>query len=249
VLHSLVSLSVLLGVPQTGRTEAPKYPFGVGERFEYTAKLGMLSLGAASMHVVGIDTVRGEPTFVFRFRLDGGSLVFKISSVLESWTTVDGFRSLRFRNDNKENDKIRLKEYDIFPDSGFYRQRGLAEPQPTPSQPLDDAAFLYYVRANPLEVGHVYRLDKYFRMDKNPLVIRVLKREKMDLPDGTAVDCFVLNPVIGETGMFADRAEARVWVTDDVRRIPVQIRTKYPFGTVTLRLEKMTSAPGSRVGA
>ena len=38
---------------------------------------------------------------------------------------------------------------------------------------------------------------------------------------------------------FADRAEARLWLTNDVRRIPVQIRSKYSFGTVTLRLESM----------
>jgi hypothetical protein len=44
--------------------------------------------------------------------------------------------------------------------------------------------------------------------------------------------------------MFADRAEARLWITDDARRIPVQIRSKYPFGTVTLKLEKMTFASG-----
>ncbi len=42
--------------------------------------------------------------------------------------------------------------------------------------------------------------------------------------------------------MFADRAEARLWLTNDVRRIPVQIRSKYSFGTVTLRLENMQLA-------
>ena len=249
MVNLLVSLGAVLTAVQRGGLAEPTYPFAVGERFDYNAKLGMLNLGAASMHVVGIDTVRGEPSFKFRFRLDGGNFIFRITSVLESWTTVSGFRSLRFRNDNTENDKVRLKEYDIFPDSGFYRERGRPEPQPTPEQPLDDAAFLYYVRSTPLEVGQVYRLDKYFRKEKNPLVIRVLKRERMDLPDGTPVDCLVLNPIIDDRGMFADRAEARVWITDDVRRIPVQIRTKYPFGTITLRLSKMTPATASGGGA
>ena len=34
-----------------------------------------------------------------------------------------------------------------------------------------------------------------------------------------------------------------LWVTDDVRRIPVQIRSKYSFGEVTLVLDKMTLVP------
>jgi Protein of unknown function (DUF3108) len=177
---------------------------------------------------------------MFRFKLEGGNFLFKITTILESWTTIEDFKSLRFRNDNTENEKVYLHEYDIFPDSGFFRQKGQPNTSPTPSQPLDDAAILYYVRSTPLEVGQTYRFDKYFRQEKNPLVIRVLKKERMSLPDGTSLDCLVLNPIIDDRGMFADRADARLWITDDPRRIPVQIRSKYPFGTVTLRLDKMT---------
>ena len=112
--------------------------------------------------------------------------------------------------------------------------------QPTPTHPLDDASLLYFVRTTPLEVGKAYRFENYFINDKNPLRIRVLKMEMMELPDGTKVNCFVLNPVIDDKGMFADRAEARLWITDDARRIPVQIRSTLTFGTVTLRLAQMT---------
>lgn len=244
-MNVLVSLASLLVVPGPGGPPvAAKYPFAVGERLEYAAKLGMLSLGEASMHVVEIDSTRGQPTFLFRFKLEGGNFLFRITNTLESWTTVAEFKSLRFRNDNTENDKNRLREYDIFPDSGFYRQKGKEETQPTPRQPLDDASLLYFVRSTPLELGQTYKFDKYFINEKNPLLIRVLKREKMDLPDGTSIDCLVLNPVIDDRGMFADRAEARLWITDDARRIPVQIRSKYPFGTVTLKLAKMTLSAG-----
>ncbi|MFN0178888.1 MAG: DUF3108 domain-containing protein [Gemmatimonadales bacterium] len=238
-MNVLVSLSIAIAAASGAGRDDAKYPFAVGERFQYTAKLGMLKLGNASMQVVGIDTVRGAETFNFRFQLNGGNFLFRIESVLDSWTTVADFKSLRYRNDNKENDKVRLAEYDIYPDSGFFRQRGKPTTEATPDHPLDDAAFLYFVRSTPLEVGKQYRFEKYFRNDKNPLLIRVLKTETMSLPDGTSIECLVLNPVIDDRGMFADRAEARLWLTNDVRRIPVQIRSKYSFGTVTLRLENM----------
>ena len=241
----LVALTSLLAIGTAGPKDPPRtiasYPFKVGERLEFSAKLGMLKLGGASMYVASVDTVRGEPAFLFRYELEGGNFIFKINTVNESWTTIEDFKSLRFKSNSKENDRVYSRDFDIYPDSGFYRQRGKEETKPTPSQPLDDASLLYFVRTTPLEVGQVYRFDKYFVQDKNPLVIRVLKREKMDLPDGTKVDCLVLNPVIDDKGMFADRAEARLWITDDDRRIPVQIRSKYPWGTVTLRLEKMSS--------
>ena len=242
VLVSLISLLAVSGPRDAQPTAPAPYPFGVGEHLEYSAKLGMLKLGEASMQVASIDTVRGREAFRIRYQLEGGNFIFKIKTVLESWTTVDGFKSLRFRNDNTENGKNRLREYEIFPDSGFYRQAGRDSTYATPDQPLDDASLLYFVRTAPLEVGKSYRFEKYYVQEKNPLLIRVLKRETMELPDGSKVDCLVLNPVVDDKGMFADRAEARLWLTNDARRIPVQIRSKYPWGTITLRLEKMTLA-------
>ena len=40
--------------------------------------------------------------------------------------------------------------------------------------------------------------------------------------------------------IFRRKARLFVWVTDDARRLPVQIRVQMPllWGTVTLRLEK-----------
>jgi hypothetical protein len=53
------------------------------------------------------------------------------------------------------------------------------------------------------------------------------------------VNCLVLNPVVGERGLFAKRNDARLWLTDDGRRIPVQIRSTFEWGQITLRLQRM----------
>jgi hypothetical protein len=86
--------------------------------------------------------------------------------------------------------------------------------------------------------------ERYFKKDKNPVVIEVVKRERMELPDGSKVQCLVLHPVIDTKGLFSKRSDTRVWLTDDERRLPVQIRSKFPFGTITLRLRDMV-VPGS----
>jgi hypothetical protein len=39
--------------------------------------------------------------------------------------------------------------------------------------------------------------------------------------------------------MFSKRSDTRIWLTDDARRLPVQIRSKFPFGTITLRMKEM----------
>ncbi len=223
---------------------SPPVPFGVGERLEYGAKWGWIGVGRAAIEVASIDTIRDTPVFRFRYTLDAGLPFYRLTSTLESWTATATLHSLRYRQDNKENSRRFTRRFEIYPDSAWYRQvePERLDPQPTVAEPLDDASVLYFLRTTPLEVGKTYRFNRYFRADRNPITIKVLKRETMELPDGSKVPCLVLNPVVGERGLFAARTDARLWLTDDARRIPVQIRSNQPYGTITLRLDRMQLA-------
>jgi hypothetical protein len=234
----MLSLALLQGSAPDPAPPAA-YPWAVGETLSYTAKLGMLSLGSGTLEVAGIDTVRGTQTFRFRFRLTGKTIVYSLDDVLESFVGTHDLVSRRFTQDFVENGKPIRRHYEIVADSGYYREEGKPGTQAAPADALDDAAFFYFVRVTPLEVGKTYRYDRYFRREKNPVTIEVLKREKMELPDGREVDCLVLHPVIDTKGMFSKRSDTRIWLTDDERRLPVQIRSKFNFGTITLRMKDM----------
>jgi hypothetical protein len=243
----------LLQAPSGTAPEPPapatvSYPFAVGEKLSYSAKLGMLTLGSGTLEVAAVDTVRGVESFRLRFRLQGKTMFYSLDDVLESWVGISDMNSRRFVQDFVENDKTIKRHYEIYPDSGFFREQGRDKTQATPAEPLDDAAFFYFVRLTPLVVGKKYTYDRYFRKDKNPVTIEVVKREKMELPDGSKVQCLVLHPIIDTKGLFSKRSETRIWITDDARRLPVQIRSKFPFGTITLRLKDMV-LPGTTTSA
>ena len=234
--------------PAAAAPPPPDYPFAVGEKLSYSAKLGMLTLGSATLEVASIDTVRGVESFRLRFRLKGKNAFYSLDDVLESWVGTSDLISRRFVQDFVENEKPTHRLYEIYPDSGFFRQQGRDTRLATPPDPLDDAGFFYFVRVTPLEVGRRYSYDRYFRKEKNPVTIQVVKREKLELPDGAKVQCLVLHPVIDTKGLFSKRSETRIWLTDDARRLPVQVRTKFPFGTITLRLKSMV-LPGTTTSA
>lgn len=225
---------------------AESYPFKVGERFQYSAKLGILRLGTAWLSVTGIDTVRGAESFVFEFGLEATSVFYKSRNVMQSWTGTQDLISRRFHKDMVENGKARQYYYDIYPDSEIYTQERKPGSHPSVSTPLDDAAFFYFLRTVPLEMGKTYHFDRYFRRELNPVAITVARREKLKLPGGREVRCLVLNPVVGDEGVFAPRAKALLWLTDDAERIPVQIRSRLPFGTVTLQLEQIGKEPAPK---
>jgi hypothetical protein len=241
-------VSLVLQAASPAAPPPASYPFAVGEKLSYTAKLGMLTLGSGSLEVASVDTVRGVESFRLRFRLKGKTMFYSLDDVLESWIGTSDLNSRRFVQDFVENEKTTKRHYEIYPDSGYYREQGKDVTRETPADPLDDAAFFYFVRVTPLEVGKKYTYDRYFRKDKNPVTIEVMKRERMELPDGSKVQCLVLHPTIDTKGLFSKRSETRIWLTDDDRRLPVQIRTKFPFGTITLRLNDMV-LPGTAESA
>jgi hypothetical protein len=248
LILALMQAAVAGSQPDPSAPTLASYPFAVGEKLSYSAKLGMLTLGSGTLEVAAVDTVRGVESFRFRFRLRGKTMFYSLDDVLESWAGTSDLSSRRFVQDFVENEKTIKRQYEIYPDSGFYREQGRDKTQPTPEEPLDDAAFFYFVRLTPLEVGKTYSYDRYFRKDKNPVTIKVLKREKMELPDGSKIQCLVLHPTIDTRGLFSKRSETRIWLTDDFRRLPVQIRSKFPFGTITLRLKDMV-LPGTTTSA
>jgi hypothetical protein len=142
-----------------------------------------------------------------------------------------------------EGGSHRYSAYEIYPDSGYYRQEGVDSILPTSPHPLDDAAFFYFVRTVPLEVGERYVFERYFRPDRNPVVLEVLARDTLDTPAGR-FPTLVIKPTIQGRGILAEAQEPRMWVTDDERRLMVQLKSTFlSIATITLRLREIAGRP------
>jgi hypothetical protein len=246
---ALLLLGLVLGTPGraqdtvcTGilvravRPPVPAVPFPVGERLNFSAKYGIFSVGNAIMEVVGIDTVRNTETVHIRFRINGGALWYHLDQTIESWVGRYDFRSRRFTSVQDERGKHREHRYDIFPDSGFYREEGRDTTFATVLEPLDDASFLYWIRTVPLEVGKRYEYARYFRPDRNPVIVEVLGRDHVSVA-GKKWRALVVSPKIPNgRGIFAEDSETRIWLSDDSLRLVLAIQSNFSFGQVTLKL-------------
>jgi len=215
----------------------PAVPFPVGERLTFSAKYGIFSVGSATMEVVGIDTVHNLETVHIRFKISGGALWYHLDQTIESWVGRYDFRSRRFSSIQDERDKHRERRYEIYPDSGFYREEGRDTTFSTVLEPLDDASFLYWIRTVTLEVGKRYEYARYFRPDRNPVIIEVLGRERVSVA-GKKWRALVVRPKIPQgRGIFAEKSETRIWLSDDPLRLVLAIQSNFSFGQVTLKLK------------
>jgi hypothetical protein len=218
-------------------------PFAAGERLEFDVKFGPLRVGSGQMEVVGTDTIRGREAWRTRFTLRGGTIGFRVHDRLESWMDTRTLHSLRFVQDLEEGGRDRERHYEIFPESETFLEKSDGRMQRSVDEPLDDGAFLYFIRTLPLEVGKTYEFDRYFRPDRNPVKVQVLRRETIKVPAGT-FQTIVLRPVIKAKGIFSENGRAEIWLTDDDRRMMVQMKTHLKFGTISLSLKRATEGEG-----
>jgi hypothetical protein len=96
----------------------------------------------------------------------------------------------------------------------------------------------YYVRTLPMEVGKSLFVDNQADRKLYPLEIKIHRKERIKVKAGT-FDCVVIEPVLRSDAIFKQRGRLTVWMTDDHRRIPVQMKSKILVGSITAELKKM----------
>jgi len=240
-LTTTVAAAARPAEPDASCTTPYDAPFAAGERLEYSVKFGMFKAGNGSVEVVGRDTIRGREVWHTRFRVKGGVPMYRVDDVLESWIDTGCFQSMRFVQQLDERGKTRSRTFEMYPERLAFQENDKPEERSAP-RPLDDGSFFFFVRTQMLEVGQTYEYPQYFRPDRNPVVIRVIGRERIKVPAGT-FDTIVLQPMIKTKGIFSEKGEARIWLTDDPSRVMVKMTAKVSFGTLSMSL---TSArPGA----
>jgi len=212
-------------------------PFSVGEELVFHAKFGVLPAGSARMRVEGIDTVRGRVAYHVTFAVDGGIPFFRVHDRYESWIDVATLSSLRHRQQISEGRYSRNTTYEIMPERGEYRKND-EPPTPTVANPLDDGSFIYAVRAAGIRAGETRRDDRYFMPDRNPVVLTGVREDTVTVGAGTFTTTIV-RPTIKTGGIFSENGEAQVWFTNDERRLPVLLKTKFARFSLTLSLESV----------
>jgi hypothetical protein len=107
----------------------------------------------------------------------------------------------------------------------------------TTSEPLDELSFLYYLRTLPLRDGDVYTVERHFDPSRNPVEVRVLRRERWTGPAGS-FPTVVVQMQVHDASHYKGKGALRLYLTEDARRLPVRIETAMPVaGTLVLSLE------------
>lgn len=210
-------------------------PLWVGEELKYKIKYGIFGVGEGSIGVPRIDTIAGWPAFAAEMRIKGGVLGYDLDQKIYSWIDTEKLFSRRFVKD-EEN---RPREYDFHAEQHLVHQiqdRDTTWTIPT-SEPLDDLSLVYLARTLPLEVGQTYTFNRYFKEENNPIILRVLRKDRREVGAGE-FNTIVVQPVIPESSLYSEGGNAEIHLSDDERRLIVYMKVDVFIFNLTLHLEE-----------
>lgn len=211
--------------------------FGEGEKLEFKVRWGPIKAGNATMEITETIEFQGKKCFRVVSTAESSkffSAFFKVRDRVESFIDKEELYSLHFEK------HIREGKYKADKFVNFDQQNHLAvtgnDTIPVPPFVQDVLSALYYVRTQQLEVGKSLFVDNHTDKKNYPLEVKVLRKERVEVDAGT-FDCLVVQPILQAAGVFEQKGTLTVWLTDDQKKMPVQMKSKVAVGSIITELK------------
>jgi uncharacterized protein DUF3108 len=106
---------------------------------------------------------------------------------------------------------------------------------PIRERTFDIYSSFFYFRFAPLVVGKSVFVTIIDGKEVWDLEVRVVRRERLKTVIGE-IDTFLLKPLVRKEGIFENKGDLQIWVSNDARRLPVKIQAKVIIGSITGKL-------------
>ena len=248
------SASAVSSAPAHVWRTVPNTAFGVPESLEFVIRWGVVTAGRSTLNVENFEMIDGRQTYHLVSQARSVGMVdtfYRVADRNEAWLDRHSLTSVRYSKRLREGSfsedtmteldqpRRHWKSVEHRLDKNRTRERE----GELPPDVLDVQSSLYFVRTLPLEIGKKFSLDVHSGDKIYPLVVTVLRREKVSVPAGK-FDCWVVEPLLRGPGMFVSKGKKlQVWLTADERRMPVRMRSEVFFGHVSAELERYKVTP------
>lgn len=233
-----------------GSAPAPVIPFGPGERFVFSIDYGIINAGEGVLQVNGMVDEAGRPCYEIESTARSNGFFSKFYRVRDrviSHMDAEGLYSRFFQKRLREGNFKQTVTVHFDQEAGKARYEGGKTYDVAP-RVQDVLSAFYYVRTLDLQVGHDVFLSAHSSKKSYDMRVIVLRRETLETDLGT-FDCFVVQPIMVDDGLFKHEGDLVIYLTADERRMPVLMKTKLPVGSIAANLKEYTLAPPRVRGA
>jgi hypothetical protein len=243
---ALLSLAVFLYAEAVcAQTESP----APKEVLTYNIEWRLISAGKAVIDWRPVE-IEGHSGWQAHLDLQSAGMVSRLYKVdMESISHIDhDFCAVSTLTTGREGSRRRETSvtFDAEARKAFYRERDLVkntlisnQQVPIPSCVHDVLGGMFYLRGLELEPGKSIEIPVSDGKKSAMAKVEAQQREDVKVPDGTfktvRYEIYLFNNVL-----YRRPAHLNVWLSDDNRKLPVQIRVRLQIaiGTITLQLAK-----------
>lgn len=237
----LVPLSVLAAQEIPGAL-----PFSPGEKLTYEISWSnIIRAGTAVMEVEDEQQTDGNRAYHVVSTAKSSGIVskfYKVSDRIESLIDSDGLHSLSFRLDQRHGKRTKKRNMTFDHEKGtvlVVSESGKKETYSVPADVQDALSSLYYVRSRQdFIVGEPITVNVHEDGKTWAVEVLTLGREKIKTPLGE-FNTIQIKTYPRYEGVFQNKGEIYIWLTDDARRIPVLMRSTISIGSIVSTLVDM----------
>ncbi len=234
------------GQNQTSVVSAARPPFQPGERLTYDISWSrLINAGTAVMEVAETKQTNGDTAYRLVSTANSGRLLskfYRVSDRIESVFDITSRASLFYSLDQEHGTRKKKREMTFNSAEGTVTvlSDGRTEKYDVPPGIQDPLSALYYVRMQQNFVVGKSIVVNVHDDDKNWSVeVQVLDREKLQTPLGE-VETIKLKTYPKYGGVFQNKGEIYIWLTDDARKIPVLMKSTISIGSIVSTLVAVT---------
>jgi hypothetical protein len=242
-----VALAVFLSAAlapaqQTPPLPAPpaSYSFPQKETLHYSVDWRVFPAGVANIHVES-DANQVHVT-AYGNSIGAVNLIFRVKDQFDSWFNRQTGCSTQFAKQIQEGRRSNTTDlrFDYAQQKQFLNEKNLVQGTSKQSQgPIpvcvsDVLSSLFYAAAMPLEAGKNFQFPLADAMRVVAVTMKPEAREEIKTLAGT-FQTIRVQPT-ADSGVVKNRGNIWIWYTDDARHMPVQMRARLFWGTITLKL-------------
>ena len=228
-------------------------PFQPGEFLEMKASIGFIKAAEVSFNVSDIIyTVNQKPTWKIDINAKTSGMFDFFSPVRDNWGTYYDTTSLipqrfyryiregRFRKNEIlyfDHDKDSVVVAKLHKETKKLEKR---EEYSIPHRVQDMVTGYYYLRSidfNKLNIGDIITISTFFDEKEQPFRVKFTGREVIKTKFGK-VKSVVLVPIIEKDSLFEEDNTLKVWLSDDLNKIPLKFQAKIYVGYLKVELKK-----------
>lgn len=215
------------------------------ERFEYDLHWGIIKVGTAVLEVQdNRDTIRisakaWSSGFISTFYPVEDIIVSTVRKNSSAGAESPAFLPFNYRVKLREGRHRRDKEVVFDAQSGRITFSDYRNNErvgfPFNEAVRDPLSGFFYVRRLPLEIGKSVYVEVFESKKHYTAEVKILRKESVATTLGTR-QALVIRPLVRSEGIFVNKGDIYIWLTDNEKRIPVLVRAKVPIGSVTATL-------------